>query len=149
MSRLLKRVFFALAALLTSLALLFNLKGKTPGANLHSVRSWNLSSETTAAKEAPIMSKDNSYYLSPDLVARVEKFVFFVGYARSGHSIIGALMDAHPHVVMAHEFFLFSNFPVLNMAPKSEWKNNLFQILNRKSAKIATKGEQSSRKVIH
>ena len=42
----------------------------------------------------------------PDLPTNVtrgiKKFVFFAGYARSGHSIIGALMDAHPHVVIAH-----------------------------------------------
>ena len=38
----------------------------------------------------------------------VEKFVFFVGYPRSGHSIIGSVMDAHPDIVIAHEYFLFS-----------------------------------------
>lgn len=31
----------------------------------------------------------------------VKKFVFFIGYARSGHSIIASLLDAHPNIVMA------------------------------------------------
>jgi len=30
--------------------------------------------------------------------------VLFVGYPRSGHSLIGSLLDAHPHVIIAHEF---------------------------------------------
>ena len=27
----------------------------------------------------------------------------FVGYPRSGHSLIGAILDAHPNIVLAHE----------------------------------------------
>ena len=33
----------------------------------------------------------------------LETSCFFVGYPRSGHSLVGALLDAHPDVVMAHE----------------------------------------------
>jgi len=32
-----------------------------------------------------------------------QRFVFFVGYSRSGHSLVGSLLDAHPHVTIAHE----------------------------------------------
>ena len=46
--------------------------------------------------------------LSQSVVEGVEKFVFFVGYPRSGHSIIASVMDAHPDIVIAHEHFLFS-----------------------------------------
>ncbi len=46
--------------------------------------------------------------LSQSVVEGVEKFVFFIGYPRSGHSIIGSVMDAHPDIVIAHEYFLFS-----------------------------------------
>jgi len=35
-------------------------------------------------------------------LATVEKLVLFVGYRRSGHSLVGALLDAHPDVAMAH-----------------------------------------------
>ena len=45
--------------------------------------------------------------LSQDVIDRVKTFVFFVGHPRSGHSIIGSFMDAHPHMVIAHEFMLF------------------------------------------
>ncbi len=33
----------------------------------------------------------------------LEAFCLFVGYPRSGHSLVGALIDAHPEAVIAHE----------------------------------------------
>jgi SAM-dependent methyltransferase len=33
----------------------------------------------------------------------VETFCLFVGYPRSGHSLVGALLNAHRHAVIAHE----------------------------------------------
>jgi hypothetical protein len=38
-----------------------------------------------------------------DPYATVERFCLFVGYPRSGHSLVGSLLDAHPDVVIAHE----------------------------------------------
>jgi hypothetical protein len=37
------------------------------------------------------------------LFAGVERFGLFVGHPRSGHTLVGALLDAHPQVVLAHE----------------------------------------------
>jgi hypothetical protein len=34
---------------------------------------------------------------------RVERFCLFIGYPRSGHSIVGALVNAHRDAVIAHE----------------------------------------------
>jgi hypothetical protein len=39
----------------------------------------------------------------------IEKFVLFTGYARSGHSIIAALLDAHPDIVMGMEWGVLSH----------------------------------------
>ena len=33
----------------------------------------------------------------------VDRFCLFVGYPRSGHSLVGSLLDAHPDAVIAHE----------------------------------------------
>ena len=33
-------------------------------------------------------------------------FVLFVGHARSGSSFTGAVLDAHPHVILPYEYFL-------------------------------------------
>lgn len=35
--------------------------------------------------------------------ARVERFCLFAGYPRSGHSLVGALLNAHRDAVIAHE----------------------------------------------
>jgi hypothetical protein len=35
--------------------------------------------------------------------ASVRSFLLFVGHPRSGHSLVGALVDAHPNAVVAHE----------------------------------------------
>lgn len=40
------------------------------------------------------------YRLAP---ATPESFLFFIGYSRSAHSLIGSLLDAHPNVLVAHE----------------------------------------------
>ena len=33
----------------------------------------------------------------------VERFCLFLGYPRSGHSLVGSLLNAHPEVLIAHE----------------------------------------------
>lgn len=33
----------------------------------------------------------------------LENYCFFIGYLRSGHILIGAMLDVHPQVVRAHE----------------------------------------------
>ena len=35
--------------------------------------------------------------------AAPERFLFFVGYSRSGHSLVGSLLDAHPDIAISHE----------------------------------------------
>ncbi|MGH9154910.1 MAG: sulfotransferase family protein [Acidimicrobiales bacterium] len=37
------------------------------------------------------------------LFSAVESYCMFVGYPRSGHSLVGSLLDAHPEAVIAHE----------------------------------------------
>ena len=43
----------------------------------------------------------------------VETFVLFIGHARSGHSLIGAILDAHPEIIIPHEYNLLE-----------KWRNN-------------------------
>jgi hypothetical protein len=35
--------------------------------------------------------------------ADVERYCFFIGYPRSGHSLVGSLLNAHPEILIAHE----------------------------------------------
>ena len=34
----------------------------------------------------------------------------FIGYPRSGHTLISALLDAHPHIIIANEFGIFERW---------------------------------------
>jgi hypothetical protein len=47
-----------------------------------------------------------------DALAGVERFCLFVGYPRSGHSIVGAVLNAHRDAVISHEL----NIPPLVLA---------------------------------
>ncbi|MET0144036.1 MAG: sulfotransferase [Ilumatobacteraceae bacterium] len=38
-----------------------------------------------------------------DELAGVRTFVIFIGHPRSGHSLVGSLLDAHPNIVVSHE----------------------------------------------
>lgn len=67
--------------------------------------------------------------LTPDDVEDVKTFVFFVGYGRSGHSIVASMMDAHPNVIIAHEYYLFNKLAYKRRSPRLRKKINLFNDL--------------------
>ena len=62
-------------------------------------------------------SGGNSKLLPQTVIDRVNTFVFFVGHGRSGHSIVGSLMDSHPHMVISHELDLFKKLSHGLLAP--------------------------------
>lgn len=75
-------------------------------------------------------------------IQNVKVFVIFVGFARSGHSIVGTLMDAHPDMVIAHEYNVLKNI-------KRELRGNtltLFNNLYRNSYSNAMAGWRSRKK---
>lgn len=80
-------------------------------------------------------SGKNPQWLLPDKfvpltqqeVERVEKFVFFVGYQCSGHSIVGTMMDSHPNMIIAHEFQLFDMMRKGKNVTKHRLFNNLYK----------------------
>ena len=45
-----------------------------------------------------------SHSLPQDVIDEVKTFTFFIGYSRSGLSIVSSLMDAHPHMVVAYQY---------------------------------------------
>ena len=73
--------------------------------------------------------------LSADTQSKIETLVLFIGYPRSGTTLIGSLLDAHPHVVVANELDIFERW--------TEWTNeertreNLFNKLYDNSYKQA------------
>ena len=45
--------------------------------------------------------------LPQSVIDGVKYFVYFVGRAHSGHSIVGSILDSHPHMIVAHEAKIF------------------------------------------
>jgi len=39
---------------------------------------------------------------------QIETFVLFIGHGRSGHSLVGSFLDAHQHLIIAHEYFILA-----------------------------------------
>jgi Sulfotransferase family len=78
-----------------------------------------------------------SFYKSrkdPMLFRDIKTYCMFVGYARSGHSIIGALLDAHPNVILPDEV------DVLRYISAGFSRDQIYHILLARSQRQANKG---------
>lgn len=42
----------------------------------------------------------------------VETFLMFIGYPRSSHSLVGALLDAHPQIIIPHEYHIVDKWDI-------------------------------------
>jgi hypothetical protein len=69
-----------------------------------------------------------------DLFCNVQTYCMFVGYPRSGHSILGALIDAHPQAIMGHEL------DVLQFVDAGFSRNQIFSLLLENSSSFARVG---------
>jgi hypothetical protein len=82
-----------------------------------------------------------SYYLSRayrEPFAGVETYCMFLGYPRSGHSLVGSLLDAHPDVIIAHEL------DVLKFVRAGFTRNQIFYLLLENSRLRAARGREYS-----
>ena len=117
-------------------------------------------SKDTPAKRPHLKSREvadpASYQLAPPLppyfvnlteseVAGVKLLVFFVGYGRSGHSIVGSILDAHPNMVIAHEYYLFEKLLAVQHEKRIRTKANLFNELYWNSYHSTVSGWRSDR----
>ena len=73
-----------------------------------------------------------------DLFDAIETYCMFVGYPRTGHSLIGSLLDAHPNIVIAHEL------DALNLLKRGFSRNQLFHLLLENSRQMAAAGRRHS-----
>ena len=75
------------------------------------------------------------------VIDHIKTFVFFLGHAHSGHSIIGSLLDSHPHIVISHEVDMFTKLSKRMLSPTKQdifnavWKNTMQTIINGHRAK--------------
>ena len=73
----------------------------------------------------------------------VETFVLFIGYPRSSHSLVGAILDAHPEIIIPHEYDLLQKWERFRSAKAREnnlQKYFLYYELHKLSTKQATFG---------
>ena len=80
--------------------------------------------------------------LTKKVIDGVKAFVFFIGYGRSGSSIVSSFIDAHPHAVVSYQYGIFNNKKKEILKDKT----NLFNQLYRKSQKDIKSGARSHTK---
>ena len=70
--------------------------------------------------------------------AGIESYCMFIGYPRSGHSLIGSLLDAHPNIIIAHEL------DVLKYIQEGFSKRQVFYLLLENSRRFTQVGREWS-----
>lgn len=96
------------SALILFLILFYQLNIQKNTVQYDAFEDTSMHKSTSYHKNAP-----GEYHFQPlpsSVINGVDRFVFFVGYARSGHSIIASMLDAHPNIVIAHEYALFTRW---------------------------------------
>ncbi len=68
------------------------------------------------------------------LFDQVQTYCMFIGYPRSGHSLVGSLLDAHPDMVIAHEL------DALGFIQSGFRRRQLYALILNNSRQIAAKG---------
>ena len=101
------------------------------------------STESLTTEHIPLLSQKFTPLSRRD-IGEVETFVLFAGFARSGHSIVGTLMDAHPDIVIAHEYNVLQR--VKTQLTSSNDPLGLFNSLYRNSHTNAVQGWRSERR---
>lgn len=97
---------------------------------------------TSVSERIPLLGA-NFTPLGRKDIEDVRTFVIFVGFARTGHSIVGTLMDAHPDIIIAHEYNVLKNIKS-QLTSKSELLA-LFNELYRNSYSNAVNGWRSEK----
>lgn len=80
-----------------------------------------------------------SYYKgrkNKELFEGVGTYCMFIGYPRSGHSLVGSLLDAHPHAIIAHEL------DALKFVEAGFGRDQLYQLLLDNSRRFARRGRE-------
>lgn len=85
-----------------------------------------------------------TYYKSmrqPGLFKDVQTFCMFIGHTKSGSSLVGSLLDAHPEIILADEA------DALRYVADGFGKEQIFHILLKGSHREAMKGRVTARRL--
>lgn len=75
------------------------------------------------------------------MYSKVKYFVLFLGYARSGSTLTGSIMDAHPNVIISNEYQIIGKFPKLEKGKKKQ--KFIFDSLYQSSKREVDSGQRS------
>ena len=75
----------------------------------------------------------------PHIFRDVKNFVLFIGYPRSGHTLVGFLLDAHPRVIVA------SQTSALRYLGHRFGMQQIFHLLVQNSRRVAKTGREQRR----
>ena len=106
---------------------------------------WHLTTDSNTSKQQVQISAGKSYQsiLPSSVVDNVQVFLFFIGYALSGQSIMASMLDSHPNIVLAHEYSLFSK--CITYPKKHSDKHWLFNTLMENSRSNTLLGLKSKK----
>ncbi len=91
-----------------------------------------------------LLSDNFKYYFNQlfnnkeDIFKSVEKYCMFIGYPRSGHSLVGSLLDAHPNIIIGHELHS------LKLFRKGFNPQKIYYLLLQNSQRKANQGRQET-----
>ena len=89
---------------------------------------------------------DQNEGLPQHVIDRIKTIVFFLGHARSGHSIVASLMDSHPHMAVSHEVDIFTKLSKGVLAPtkseisKAVWRNTKNSVIMKYGKRAKNNG---------
>jgi hypothetical protein len=92
---------------------------------------WLLAKFQVAVRYIESLAKASAY---KEKAKDVRAFCLFIGYPRSGHSLVGSLLDAHPNSIIANEL------DVLRFVSAGFDRDQLFYLLLRNSELYSQKG---------
>lgn len=80
-------------------------------------------------------------YRQPNLFQDVKTFCMFIGQVKSGGTLLGALLDAHPNVVLADEI------DVLHYVAAGFSREQIFHLLRKGARREALRGRVTARRL--
>ena len=75
----------------------------------HSLNTLPVQPKKDYSLNTPVQpKKDRSLNTHNDIFNSVKKLLLFVGWPQSCHSFVGSILDGHPHILVADEYFLMT-----------------------------------------
>ena len=91
----------------------------------------------------PLTDTVNSQINRYKAYGHVKTILFFIGYSRSRHTLLGSLLDAHPHMVIADETMALFKWS----SKRDMWLNNsiysYFDIMFKSAEHAVNQGRRS------